>query len=104
MRRSLRRATQPLPKGDGLYPVVRPDLDRPDDTQAVSATVQITANLQASFDTLAVSGTAIGGTIFGTNIVVTSYDSSTGTLTLTGTDTLANYQAAPQKRYLQQHK
>jgi VCBS repeat-containing protein len=63
-----------------------------DDTQMASATVQITAGLTAG-DALSVAGTAIGNLIAGTNITVTSYNSVTGVLTLTGTDTLANYQA-----------
>jgi hypothetical protein len=63
-----------------------------DDTQLAGAKVQITANLRAG-DVLAVSGTATGNQVNGTSITVASYDSSTGTLTLSGTDTLANYQA-----------
>ena len=65
-----------------------------DDTAATGATVQITANLQAAYDSLAVSGTAIGGTISGTSIVVTSYDAVTGKLTLTGSGTLSQYESA----------
>src|SRR5690606_36928929 len=63
-----------------------------DDTQMASATVQLTAGLTAG-DVLAVQGTAIGDTVAGTNITVASYDAATGVLTLTGADTLANYQA-----------
>ncbi len=65
-----------------------------DDTQASGATVQISANLSSANDSLSVSGVAVGSQIGGTNITVASYDASTGTLTLSGTDTLANYQAA----------
>ncbi|MDP2681000.1 MAG: Ig-like domain-containing protein, partial [Rhodoferax sp.] len=61
-----------------------------DDTQMASATVQITTGL-ATGDVLAVAGTAIGNQIAGTSITVTSYNSGTGLLTLTGPDTLANF-------------
>ncbi|MCL7406453.1 VCBS domain-containing protein [Paradonghicola geojensis] len=62
-----------------------------DDTHLTGATVTITSNLRAG-DVLAVSGTA-SGLVSGTNITVAGYDPATGVLTLTGTETLANYQA-----------
>jgi hypothetical protein len=57
----------------------------PDSTQLAGATVQITSNFTQAEDALAFDDTA---TITG------SYNDATGTLTLTGADTLANYQAA----------
>jgi hypothetical protein len=57
----------------------------PDSTQIQGATVQITGNFVQADDELAFVDTA---TITG------SYDDTTGTLTLTGTDTVANYQTA----------
>jgi hypothetical protein len=65
-----------------------------DDTQMTGATVSITGNFKTGEDILAVNGTAIGNIISGTAITVASYDGTTGVLTLTGTDTKANYQAA----------
>jgi hypothetical protein len=65
-----------------------------DDTQMTGATVSITGNFKTGEDILAVNGTAIGNIISGTTITVASYDGTTGVLTLTGTDTKANYQAA----------
>jgi hypothetical protein len=56
-----------------------------DNTNLASATVQITANYVNGEDVLAFSNTA---TITGT------FDAVTGKLTLTGSDTVANYQAA----------
>ncbi|MBL4691856.1 MAG: tandem-95 repeat protein [Magnetovibrio sp.] len=56
-----------------------------DSRNLVSAIVKITAKLDAGKDVLAFTNTA---TITGT------YDSATGTLALSGSDTLANYQAA----------
>ena len=50
-----------------------------------SATVQITANLNSSQDVLAFTNTAA---------ITGSYDPSSGTLTLSGVDTAAHYQAA----------
>ncbi|MEM7454635.1 MAG: LamG-like jellyroll fold domain-containing protein, partial [Planctomycetota bacterium] len=56
-----------------------------DDTHLESAEIQITGNYQSGEDVLAfVDTVAISG----------SWNSTTGTLTLTGTDTVANYQAA----------
>lgn len=57
----------------------------PDGTMLTGATVQITGNFQASEDQLVFTNT---GTITGV------FDPGTGKLTLTGTDTLANYTAA----------
>ena len=57
----------------------------PDSTQISGATVQITGNYANGQDVLAFANTA---TITG------SFNAVTGTLTLTGADTLANYQAA----------
>ena len=56
-----------------------------DSTTLASATVQITANYVNGEDLLAFTNTA---TISG------SFNAATGTLTLTGTDSIANYQAA----------
>ena len=56
-----------------------------DDTNIEGATIQITGNYQNGQDVLAFADTAnISG----------SWDAGSGTLTLSGTDTLANYQAA----------
>lgn len=57
----------------------------PDSTQASGARIQITAGYLSAEDLLGFVDTA---TITGT------WDTSTGTLTLSGTDSLANYQAA----------
>jgi hypothetical protein len=57
----------------------------PDDTNLTGATVQITNNYQTGQDVLAFTDTA---TITG------SFTAVSGTLTLTGSDSLANYQAA----------
>ncbi|OGV37867.1 MAG: hypothetical protein A2020_03430 [Lentisphaerae bacterium GWF2_45_14] len=57
----------------------------PDDTNIESATVQITGNYQNGEDVLEFTDT---GSITGT------WNVATGTLTLTGADTVANYQAA----------
>ncbi|MDP3895478.1 MAG: DUF4347 domain-containing protein [Mesorhizobium sp.] len=63
----------------------------PDNTTLSSATVQITGGLFTG-DVLSVNG-ATSGLIAGTNITI-SYNAGTGLLTLSGSDTLANYQAA----------
>lgn len=63
-----------------------------DDTHLAGATVTISSNLRTG-DVLAVAGTAIGNLVSGTSITVSSYNSSTGVLTLSGPDTIANYQA-----------
>jgi hypothetical protein len=60
-------------------------LTDPDSTMLVGATVQITGNYASGQDQLGFSNTA---TISG------AFSTGTGILTLTGTDTLANYQAA----------
>ena len=58
------------------------DVDSPN---LFGATIQITGNYQTGEDVLSyANGTAIGG----------AWDPATGTLTLSGADTLANYQAA----------
>ena len=68
-------------------------LSDPDDLDLSSATVSITSgSFAGDTDTLAVSG-ASGGTFDGGKITV-SYDSTKQTLTLSGSDTLAEYQAA----------
>jgi hypothetical protein len=59
----------------------------PDSTQLSGATVSITGNLQSAEDVL--SFTPVGS-------VTGIYNSGTGVLTLSGTDNLANYQAALQ--------
>jgi hypothetical protein len=56
-----------------------------DDTNIESATVQITANYVDGQDVLS---------FVNTPNIIGSFNSATGTLTLTGSDTLANYQAA----------
>ncbi|MBV5302781.1 MAG: VCBS domain-containing protein, partial [Chlorobium sp.] len=63
-----------------------------DDTQMASATVSISANLKDG-DVLAVAGMTTGNQISDTNITVTSFNSTTGVLTLTGTDTKEHYEA-----------
>ncbi|SFG48034.1 cadherin-like domain-containing protein [Neptunomonas qingdaonensis] len=63
-----------------------------DDTHLSGATVQIGSGRLAS-DVLAVAGTAIGNVVGGTSITLTSYDAAAGLLTLSGSDTLANYEA-----------
>ncbi|MEM7067356.1 MAG: choice-of-anchor C family protein [Pseudomonadota bacterium] len=63
----------------------RTQLSDVDDTNLEGATIQITGNYQNGQDILAFVDTA---TITG------SFVAATGTLTLTGTDTVANYQAA----------
>jgi FG-GAP-like repeat len=65
----------------------------PDDLDLSGATVAITGgSFAGASDTLAVSG-ASGGT-FDAGAITVSYDSTTETLTLSGTDTLAEYQTA----------
>jgi large repetitive protein len=56
-----------------------------DTTSLTTASVQISANYVNGEDLLAFSNTAT---------ITSSFDAATGTLTLTGTDTVANYQAA----------
>jgi hypothetical protein len=57
----------------------------PDSANLSGATVQITSNLASSEDVLGFAGTPS---------ITGSYSSATGLLTLTGADTVANYQAA----------
>ncbi|HEX8084277.1 MAG TPA: tandem-95 repeat protein [Solirubrobacteraceae bacterium] len=57
----------------------------PDSTSLAGATVQITSNFSSADDELAFTDTAN---------ITGAYNDSTGTLTLSGTDTVANYQAA----------
>ena len=64
-----------------------------DDTHASGATVRISAGLQAASDRLVLAGAVVGETIAGTAITFGGYDAASGTLTLSGVDTLANYQA-----------
>jgi parallel beta-helix repeat protein/predicted outer membrane repeat protein len=59
-------------------------LSDPDSANLAGATIQVSAGYQAG-DTLAFANTAN---------ITGFYNTSTGTLTLTGTDTVANYQAA----------
>ncbi len=57
----------------------------PDDSDLESATIQISGNYQVDLDTLTFEDTAnISG----------AWDKATGTMTLVGTDSVANYQAA----------
>ena len=59
-----------------------------------SATVSITNNFQSTGDVLGIpAGDLSAGKITGTNITE-SYNSATGVLTLSGLDTVANYQTA----------
>ena len=72
--------------GSGPAPVTSSlTVTAPDDTDLASATVSISAGYLAGQDTLLFTNTA---TITG------SFDATTGVLTLIGTDTVANYQAA----------
>src|SRR5579883_556926 len=64
-----------------------------DDVNLSSATVKITGGTFAGDgDRLAVNGVSGGTIAIGSNTVTISYNSTTETLTLTGTDTLAHYQ------------
>ena len=60
----------------------------PDNANLVGAVVQITGNFQTGEDLLATSGTLPA------SITAAPFDTATGTLTLTGTATLADYQSA----------
>ena len=72
--------------GSGPAPVTSAlTVTAPDDTDLASATVSISAGYLAGQDSLSFTNTP---TITG------SFDASTGVLTLSGTDTVANYQAA----------
>jgi Ca2+-binding RTX toxin-like protein len=69
-----------------------PTITDRDGAQMRSATVQITGNLDAAGDNLGVGAAKqISGTVAGTSISL-SWNAATGTLTLTGRDTLAHYQ------------
>ena len=57
----------------------------PDNTSLDGATIQISAGYQAGEDVLSYTNTAA---------IMATWNAATGTLTLTGSDTLANYQAA----------
>ncbi|HEY9834907.1 MAG TPA: cadherin-like domain-containing protein, partial [Stenomitos sp.] len=63
----------------------------PDNTTIQSATIQITGNFQTGQDVLSISGSLPSG------ITAGSFNASTGTLTLTGSATLAAYQTALQQ-------
>ena len=72
--------------GSGPAPVTSAlTVTAPDDTDLASATVSISAGYLAGQDTLSFTNTA---TLTG------NFDATTGVLTLSGTDTVANYQAA----------
>ena len=64
-----------------------------DSTSLVSATISISSGFQSGIDVLSVNLPLTSGKITGTNITV-SYNSSTGVLSLTGSDSFANYQNA----------
>ncbi|HEY4167065.1 MAG TPA: DUF4347 domain-containing protein [Reyranella sp.] len=64
-----------------------------DSTSLVSATISISSGFQSGIDVLSVNLAQSAGKITGTNITV-SYDSSTGVLSLTGSDSFTNYQNA----------
>ena len=73
-------------EGDGMVAITSAiTVSDADDTNLDSATVQITANYQNGEDVLDFTDT---GSIAG------SFNTSTGTLTLSGSDTLADYQTA----------
>ena len=64
-----------------------------DSTSLVSATISISSGFQTGIDVLSVNLPLTSGKITGTNITV-SYNSSTGVLSLTGSDSFTNYQNA----------
>ena len=64
----------------------------PDDLDLKSATISVAGGFAGDGDTLSVNG-ATSGTVVSGSITV-SWNSSTETLTLSGTDTLAHYQTA----------
>jgi VCBS repeat-containing protein len=73
-------------EGDGAVAVDGAlTLTDPDSSQIQGATVQITGNYTAAEDALAFADTTD---------ITGAYDDTTGTLTLTGTDSVADYQAA----------
>ncbi|RMD70450.1 MAG: hypothetical protein D6822_04110, partial [Cyanobacteria bacterium J149] len=63
-----------------------------DDTQMTNATISISSGFITG-DVLNINGATVGQVIAGTNITFDSYNSGTGVLTLSGTDTKANYEA-----------
>jgi hypothetical protein len=64
----------------------------PDDVNLLSATVSITGGTFAGDgDKLAANGVSNGTVVNGGNTITVSYNSSTETLTLAGTDTIADY-------------
>ena len=70
----------------------------PDSQKLASATVAVAAGAFAGDgDVLSVNGTTSGTIINGTNTITVAYNSTTETLVLTGSDTLADYQAALDK-------
>jgi len=80
-------------EGDGVKAVdSNLTLSDVDDTQLTGASIVIGTG-RLSSDELSVAGTAIGNVIAGTNITVVSYTAATGTLVLSGTDSIANYQS-----------
>ncbi|PHV61736.1 cadherin-like domain-containing protein [Cyanobacterium aponinum] len=66
-----------------------------DDTQMANATISISSGFRTG-DILSINGATIGQVIAGTNITFDSYNSGTGVLTLSGTDTKANYETVLQ--------
>jgi hypothetical protein len=65
----------------------------PDDVNLKSATIKVTGgSFAGDGDVLAANGVTNGTVVNGGNTITVSYNSSTETLTLTGVDTLADYQ------------
>jgi VCBS repeat-containing protein len=64
-----------------------------DNTTLAGATAQITSTLVTG-DELRINGQLSGSIVNGGNTITYSYDSGTGKMSLTGSDTLADYQAA----------
>jgi hypothetical protein len=64
-----------------------------DNTTLASATVTIASGFQSG-DTLTINGTTSGQIVNGANTIQYTYDSSTHTMSLSGTDTVGDYQAA----------
>ncbi|MGI0481998.1 cadherin-like domain-containing protein [Geminocystis sp. CENA526] len=62
-----------------------------DDTQMASAIISISSGFRTG-DVLNINGATIGQVISGTNITFDNYNSSTGVLTLSGVDSIANYE------------
>ncbi len=79
-------ATLVYTEGDGNVDITDAvTVTDPDDTHIENAVIQIVGNYQSGEDTLAFTNTAD---------ITGSWNSTTGSLTLTGSDTLANYQDA----------